>query len=125
VRAARSTGPSQLNSCPVRRIEKTMPLYAAGPCSVCAHLGDAVFVRCVRSGRFFYACWSCGIAWLEPPVAYRVDALTDPLEIAPDGWTVATFDEISKAGLASSVHHELSGSADSLVADVSGYRVSG
>ena len=99
-----------------------MTLYSAGSCSVCADAGAAVFVRCLRSGKLFFACGGCGVAWLEPPVPHLVDTVTAPLEIAPDGWIAATLSEITSAGLAPLVHHELSEDTDAFFAGVFGYR---
>lgn len=74
-------------------------IYSAGPCSVCAELGDAFFVYARGSGRLFFACSECGVAWPSPPDRYVVNAIDPPEVFAPTGFSVASAEQIRAAGL--------------------------
>ena len=58
-----------------------------------------MFVR-RRTGELFFACPDCGCAWQSVPVAGVVDIIEGPESYAPDGWMVATQEEITAGGLA-------------------------
>ena len=66
---------------------------------MCADSGDAMFVRALGTGRVFFACPLCGIAWVTPPQPCVVDTIDEPTVFAPGGYTVAGEDEIKAAGL--------------------------
>jgi hypothetical protein len=97
-----------------------MPACVAGPCSVCAEASEAIYVRCVRTGTIFYACWSCGVASKSKPVPLLVDELLEPADLAVGGWTVATRAEVLAAEL--SVKYEIDGPEDALFDGARGYR---
>jgi hypothetical protein len=82
-----------------REVRITAMLYSAGPCSVCGVAGDALFAKDAQSGKLFFFCPSCGVAWPRPPEPYRVDSI-DPVEsLAPAGIVMPTRDEIRAASL--------------------------
>jgi hypothetical protein len=74
-------------------------IFSAGPCSVCGDAGDAVFVRARGSGRIFFLCPECGIAWARPPQPYIVDTIDPPSLFAPSGFSIATHTQIRDARL--------------------------
>ena len=73
--------------------------FSAGLCSVCVDAGDAVFVRAHGSGRIFFLCPDCGIAWAQPPEPYIVDTIDPPTLFAPTGFSIATATQIREAHL--------------------------
>ena len=86
----------------VRRLQgmTSKPMtYTAGPCSVCAFAGDALFAACAATGRIFYLCPGCGCAWLTVPEACVVDTINQPSEFAPSGIRLPTREDIRRAGL--------------------------
>jgi hypothetical protein len=74
-------------------------MYSAGDCSVCASAGAVVFVARVGAAELFFACPECGCAWRNPPTPFQVDTIDPPSAFAPQGFTVATLQEIRAAGL--------------------------
>jgi hypothetical protein len=73
--------------------------YTAGPCSVCGEAGDALFVMCATTGRIFYYCPSCGLAWDQPTEIFIVTTIDPINHFAPKGIRLPTADEIRQAGL--------------------------
>jgi hypothetical protein len=80
-------------------------MYSVGDCSVCGGAGAAVVVAPVGAGDVFFACPACGCAWSEPPVPYVVDTIDPPIVFAPQGFRLASLDEVRRAGL----EHRISG----------------
>ena len=72
-------------------------IFSAGPCSVCAGAGDALFVRAVGEGRIFFLCGECGVAWASPPTAGVVDSVDPPSAFAPNGFSIASATDIRGA----------------------------
>ena len=83
-----------------------LPLISAGDYSVCRGAGDVVFVRKRTSDELFFVCPDCGCAWPEPPTPGVVDSIEPPEALAPEGWMVATRDEVLAAGLQSLIRRE-------------------
>ena len=77
----------------------------AGWCERCvAH--DVLFARSIDDGRIFYICAACGGAGTEIdncPVHIRDVHCV----LAPNGWTLASHDEVEAAGLG----HKIAGDA--------------
>jgi len=74
-------------------------MYSVGDCSVCAGAGAAVVVTPIPSGNLFFACPARGCAWSEPPVAHVVDTIDRAAFFAPQGFRLASCEEIERAGL--------------------------
>ncbi len=81
-------------------------MYSVGDCSVCAGAGAAIVVAPMGAGDIFFACPACGCAWREPPVPYVVDTIDPPAAFAPQGFRLASLDEIQRAGLGHRVSRE-------------------
>ncbi len=73
--------------------------YTAGPCSICCEMGDALFVVCATTGRFFFYCPGCGCAWDKPPEPLIVDTIDPITAFAPNGIHLPTEEETRQAGL--------------------------
>jgi sugar phosphate permease len=86
-------------------------MYSAGDCSVCVSAGFAIFVKGLEDGRIFLACPECGCAWAKPPEAFLVDTVNAATVFAPNGFCLATPDEIASAGLADLVKNDVAGSS--------------
>lgn len=82
------------------------PMYSAGDCAVCASGGAAIFVKDVESGRVFLSYPECGCAWLESPKPFVVDTVYAPIDFAPNGFCLATPNDIVAAGMADSIKSE-------------------
>jgi hypothetical protein len=78
----------------------TLQMFSAGDCSVCASAGAAIFLTSVRDRSVFFACAECGCAWTRPPAPFLVDTADPPITFAPDGFRIASREEIDAAGLA-------------------------
>jgi hypothetical protein len=74
-------------------------VYSAGDCPICPGFGSVLFVRGAVSGRVFFLCPHCGVAWTSPPSPSALDEIGDPSEIAPDGLALPTREEIGSAGM--------------------------
>lgn len=64
---------------------------------------EVVFAKSLGSGQVFAVCTSCGCAWFEPQhesweVGNLGNCVIDPKEYAPEGFVLATQDEIQQAG---------------------------
>ncbi len=64
---------------------------------------EVVFATCRASGRVFAVCTSCGCAWLEPQYeTWRLGDVANCVvnyhEYAPMGFTLATREEVHRAG---------------------------
>jgi hypothetical protein len=82
-------------------------LYSAGPCSVCAEMSEAFFVKRVPQGSLFFVCVACGIGWETPPQALVVDSI-DPVELlSPGGITLPTLKDIQDANLEALIEKEV------------------
>ena len=76
-------------------------VYWADPCSVCGGSGGAFFVKSILTGKVFFCCVMCGIAWEKPPFVVTNDKSTvnPPEKFAPDGIALATKEDIVAAGM--------------------------
>lgn len=64
---------------------------------------EVVFAKSLESWQVFGVCTSCGCVWFEPTherweVGDLGNCVIDPKEYAPDGFVLATQDEIRRAG---------------------------
>jgi len=82
-------------------------IYSAGDCSVCASAGRAIFVKALEDGKVFLACPECGCAWLKPPQPFVVDTIDAPIVFAPNGFCLATWNDVAAAGMADLIKLEL------------------
>ncbi len=80
--------------------DTTHVMFSVGFCSVCASAGNAAFLVSARDRKVFYGCPECGCAWADPPVPFVVDTIDEPPKFAPDGFYVATHQDLLNAGLA-------------------------
>ena len=74
------------------------PIYSAGDCPVCADSGAVLLLRAVGSGRMFFFCPLCGVAWPEPPVDQRLDSIATLTALAPGGVALPTIEEALSSG---------------------------
>lgn len=88
-------------------------MYSTCECSVCASAGCAVFVKDIVSGKLFLACPECGCAWARPPEAFVVDTIDAIVLFAPQGFWLATSDEITSAGLSDLVKRDVASASSS------------
>ena len=89
--------------------EPRATMYSVGDCSICAGGGAAVVVAPIPAGDLFFACPACGCAWSEPPVAHVVDTIDPATSFAPQGFRLASREEIERAGLTHLIVAEYSG----------------
>lgn len=71
------------------------PIYSAGDCPVCADSGALILLKARDSGRTFFFCPLCGVAWLERPRPAKLDSILSLTDIAPKGATLASLEEAS------------------------------
>lgn len=95
-------------------------LYSAGDCSVCASAGAAIFVKRVGS-EVFFASPSCGCAWRQPPTPFQVETIDPPTTFAPEGFRIASFEDISSAGLAALIRGHDTDGTTSCFAGMAGF----
>jgi len=74
-------------------------MYSAGHCPVCADSGAVLLLKAHGSGRLFFFCPLCGVAWPEPPLDRRLDTVFDLLSFAPDGVVLPTYKEAVSTGV--------------------------
>jgi hypothetical protein len=73
-------------------------IYSAGDCPVCADSGAVVLLKARGSGRFFFVCPLCEVAWAEPPPPNQLDAILNRRLFAPEGAVLPTPGEASSTG---------------------------
>jgi hypothetical protein len=86
--------------------QPSVRLYSAGDCPVCADSGADIFLIRVSDGGVFAGCPLCGCAWTSPPDPFVLDSINPPVFFAPNGFRVATRDEIDAAGLGALIQRE-------------------
>lgn len=82
-------------------------IYSAGECPTCPGFGAVLFVKDLLSGRIFFLCPSCGVAWSEVPDSTALDSVDRPEKFAPTGIGLPTREEIDSAKIAGLIKEEL------------------
>lgn len=68
-------------------------IYSAGDCPVCADSGAMLLLKARGSGRMFFFCPLCGVAWPHPPRAAQLDSVFGLTNFAPSGVVLPTLEE--------------------------------
>jgi hypothetical protein len=74
-------------------------IFSIGNCPVCGDFSRVIFARDRRTRRLFVFCGACGVAWLNPADAARLDSVLSCNDVAPDGIELPTKSDIVEAGL--------------------------
>lgn len=75
-------------------------IYSAGWCPICGDGGDLFFLKNIRSGKIFFACDACGCAWKDSPDIEENWEILQPIDLAPNGFSLATKPDIEIVSLA-------------------------
>jgi len=81
-------------------------VYSAGECPTCPGFGAVLFVKDFLSGRIFFLCPACGVAWSNLPDPEALDSVDGPDAFAPTGVALPTREEIDRAGVAGLIREE-------------------
>jgi hypothetical protein len=82
-------------------------IYSAGrDCPVCGDAGEIIFLKSVASGQIFFTCYACHCACDTLPL--EDCGCDEPRNLAPNGYALATLEDVERAGLSSFVADELS-----------------
>ena len=73
-------------------------VYSAGDCPVCAGLGAVLLLKARDSGKLFFSCPHCGVAWPEPPSPFKLDTISAVNEFAPAGVGLPNAEEALTSG---------------------------
>src|SRR5437868_6123226 len=69
-------------------------IFSIGNCPVCGDFSRVIFARDRQTRRLFVFCGACGVAWLNPVDADRVDTVLSCKDVAPDGIELPTKSDI-------------------------------
>jgi hypothetical protein len=83
-------------------------LFSAGECPICAASGAILFVKSVSSGRIFFLCPVCGVAWHDCPGPFTVNSVQAPTDIAPYGIELPNKNDLEQAQLHHLIKEEVS-----------------
>jgi len=75
-------------------------LYISGTCPVDGSIQNVYFAKIPSSGKIFFVCPMCKLAWSMPPEPTILDSLDDYKDYAPQGFWLPSRDDISRAALA-------------------------
>lgn len=103
-----------------RQCLETAMFVLAGWCERCVARA-LLFARCLASGRIFYVCAACAGAGAT---IHECDSHISQvhLQLAPNGWTLASLGEVTAAGLGSQVQGEALESYADLISWYPGFR---
>ena len=96
---------------------------SAGWCEACV-ARDLLFARAVGSGRVFFVCAACGAAG-QSPDACEAHIREGHARLAPDGWTLASCEEVECAGFGQRIEGAALESYADLISWYPGFRAFG
>lgn len=75
-------------------------VYSAGDCPVCSSSGAVLLLKARDSGKLFFLCPLCGVAWPEPPPPFTLETIFDVKAFAPAGVGLPSAEEALNSGFA-------------------------
>jgi hypothetical protein len=80
--------------------------FSPGACPICGPTFPLGFVRSLDDNNILIFCHSCETAWADPSGPETNVTFNDHVVLAPDGMTLATKEEVHRAGFADAIRAE-------------------